>query len=309
MRIELHAEEGPANRQYAQGLTAGLEELGVEVGAGPGIGRWRPGGGAVSIGIGRPNPRRRVHGWIWLEGEGSEEGGLSGPDSRPPVAIAALDVPAPSEVEVFPFPVLSSFYAPGDLGAVFRVTRRFHLEDRPRVVMFGSLTDGPGLSRALTAMADPSGPGGELVLLDGIRIRAELAPVVHRLGLVGRIVFLPALDPADTAGVLLGADLAICPEAAQTFPFWIPWCHAAGVPVVAVDTPVTRHAAGAAALLVDGAREGALVQAMRDVLGHEALHRELLRRGASQAERSRPKSVAAEVLRWVQSARFRSVRG
>lgn len=296
MRIELRPEAGGADAEYARGLAAGLRDLGVEVVAGRGRAAWRRHDETVVLGIGRPNPRRRADAWIWLEAGGD---GIV-PSPRPPTAIAAMDVPERVGLEVLPFPVLPCFYAPGDGGAVFRVARRFHLEDRPRVVMFGPYADGRGISAAFEAVAGGRiGPGGELVLFEGTRVRAGLAPAVQHLGLAGRVVFLPELTPEEAAGVLLGADLAILPEAVASFPFWIPWCHASGVPVVALDTPVARHAAGAGALLVDARQADGIGQAMRDVLGHEALRRELLHRGARQAARARAAAVGAAVLRWL----------
>ena len=308
MTIDLRTvESSPEASRYAHGLAEGLQSVGTEVSVNSGIRPWweatKPG---VSIGVGAPTPSRRIDGWIWPSG--AVEAGRAFRQKHPdwPLAIASLHPPAPDEIEVLPFPVPGAFYAPGDGENVFQVTRRLHLEQRPRVVMFGPFADGRGLSMTMTAMVHLLASGGELVVLDGISIRAQFAPVIQRLGLTGRVVFLPSLDDRDTAAVLLGADIAILPERVRTFPYWIPWCHAAGVPVVAVDTPAARLAVGTAALLVDSEREDGLENAIREVLTNAATHRQLLSRGMAQAERCRSSEVAKAFLQWIQSDRFKA---
>jgi len=283
--------------RYAQALAEALTALGHAVRLGGGVRSWWESKHGLAIGVGKPSAARRLDAWIWLDGSAKEATELKG--DHPDWAIAVADTQAlATELPVLPFPIVEAFFAPGDGTAQFDVTKRFHLEQRPRIVMMGPFRDGRGLTVALAAMVRLLASGGELVVLDGLRIRPQFAPVISRLGLVDKAVFLPPLADADTAAVLLGSDLAILPERVDHFPYWIPWCHAAGVPVVAIDTKETRIAVGTAALLVDPERDDGFENAVREVLSNRATHRHLITRGMAQAERARSTEVAKALASW-----------
>lgn len=299
MAIELRllAAGGEVTR-YGQGLLAATRQAGMAISLNTGRPWWQK-KSEWTIGLGTPTASRRIDAWIWLNGTGASAAKFH----ERPVAVAALYPLAPPGVGVVPFPVPEAFYAPGDGQRVFDVTKRLHLEQRPRIVMMGPFSDGRGLTQTMTAMVRLLASGGELVWLEGMSVRAQFAPVVSRLGLVDRVIFLPPLTDEETAAVLLGSDVALLPERQESFPYWIPWCHAAGVPVVAVDTASHRLAAGTAAVLADGEREDGLGNALKEVLSNAAMHRQLVTRGMNQAEFYRWEKVALALEDWVSKSR------
>ena len=289
----------PEVTRYGQALAQALQASAVEVNLARSIRPWWEPQHGTAIGIGPPTNSRRIQGWIWLGG--SVEAALALKRDRPDLAlaVAAIYPPAPPDLSVVPFPIPDVFFAPGDGETVFQVTRQLHLEQRPRIVMMGPLVDGRGLTQAMTAMVHVLASGGELAILDGLSIRSQFAPVIQRLGLVDKVVFLPPLEDSQTAAVLLGADLAMLPERTRNFPYWIPWCHAAGLPVVALDTKEARLAVGTAALLVDPDRDDGLENAIREALTNEATRRHLIARGMVEAQRGRSMEVAKAFLAWI----------
>jgi glycosyltransferase involved in cell wall biosynthesis len=152
------------------------------------------------------------------------------------------------------------------------------------LVYLGPYDDGQALTRALTVARTVLKSGGELILPNALPWRDGLAPAAARLGLAERIIFTPPLDDSLWAGILLGADLALAPASPDhTWPFdWL-GVLAAGLPLVAVDDPLTRQVAGSAALLVDPRRDDVWPDAVRTALYREPVRRELVARASARA--------------------------
>ncbi len=281
--------------RYARGLVRALGEQGIDVSLASGAPGWWDKSRGLSLAIGAPSNARRIDGWI-APNLSAEEAARQ---PRGPLAIAALYPEVEPPLAAIPFAVPDAFYAPGDGTAVFQVTKRLHLEQRPRIVLMGPYRDGHGLTVALDAMRQLLAVDGELVWIDGLGLRAQFAPVIQRLRLTERVIFLPALPDDDVAAVLLGSDVAIVPERTTDFAYWIPWCHAAGLPVVVMDSPGARAAMGTAALIVDPARDDGLKNAIQEILQNAATHRHLITRGMAQAECYRSKRVAEAFLGWL----------
>lgn len=300
----------PAADRYAQGLARALGDQGIGVHIGSGLRPWWQGRRGHTIAIGAPPSSRQlgradhIDGWIWLEGSADQAAAIGREHPARRVAVAELVGTSNTQSDTcsIPYPVANNFFAPGDGTEIFQVTKRLHLEQRPRIVLAGPYLDGRGLTLALHAMKTILARGGELVWLDALHLRPQFAPVVERLRLMDRVVFLPPLPDMEIAAVLLGSDLALLPERMDTFPYWLPWCHAAGLPAVVMDTPVARLAVGSAALLVNGEREDGLENAIRAVLTDAAIQRQLIARGVKQGEQYRDANVASAFIQWMESA-------
>jgi glycosyltransferase involved in cell wall biosynthesis len=97
--------------------------------------------------------------------------------------------------------------------------------------------------------------------------------------LADRIHFMGAVPYADVAAWYAGAELFVFPSYLETFGHPLLEALAAGVPLVAADTPVAREIAGDAALFADPQRSDALADAMRVGLWDPAVRADLVARG------------------------------
>jgi glycosyltransferase involved in cell wall biosynthesis len=174
--------------------------------------------------------------------------------------------------------------------AVYRAAVTYHLEARPRVVVVGT-DDGRGVTRALRVAMDLMRHDGELVLTDALERRAAWAPMIQRMGLVERVVWLPAVSATTLRAILHGADLLLAPSPPARYPYEILCATAAGVPVVALNDPLYRLASGDAAILVEPDREDAWTPAVRDALQNERRRARMLRWGRTHAEQYRAKTA------------------
>lgn len=197
-------------------------------------------------------------------------------------AIEAAAPDAAGRVSVLPWPNPDALYDWDDGRRVADVTRHFHLEARPRVLVASDWERGQGLTRALPLARTVT--GGELVLLGAAPFRNRIAPLLAHLGLVETVVLLPEVSDSEAAGLLHSADLLVQADAGGEYPFWLAWAGAAGLPSVAVDHEDTRWASQHAALMVDPDREDSWTKAVRAALENGRLREELIARGtAAQA--------------------------
>ncbi len=181
-------------------------------------------------------------------------------------------------VMVMPRIVPHYFYPPGDGADVFGVTRRFHLEDRPRLVSLATSYSGAALSRLILLADRLLSGGGELVLVDGIRIRADLAPVLNKRGLAERVVFLPHLTDAELAGLFLSSDVILLADGDRVPRTTATWGMATGTPVVARHSPANQAVLGTAALWVYDDTMESWQAAMQTALEKDAVREELAQR-------------------------------
>lgn len=195
------------------------------------------------------------------------------------IDMASLDPQLTGErtsgVRSLPRLVPDMFFPPGDGADPFRVTRRLHLEERPRVIYVGRYDQGAALSTLFSVVRRLFTRGGELVLWEGISHRAALAPVVKSLRLTETVVFAPPLTPSEAAGLFLGADAIWVGPFDRHISVILTWAMASGTPLVAPYTPDLEAVLGPAALWTyeDGVDIGeeALLTALQNVVIREAL--------------------------------------
>lgn len=215
-----------------------------------------------------------------------------------PDALVTPDPRRDERISFWPFPIPDAFFAPGDGVWVHRVTEQLRLHHRPRLVYAGRYRDGAGLSRLFEICRSFLSRDGELILLDGLSHRAALAPVVHSLRLAERVIFAPPLSEEQTAGIFHGADLLIDPDLLTSYPYWMSYAQAAGLPTVALDGFWTRYASGRAALLVDPKRPDAWTPAVEEALTNTRLRESMIARAFAFAAPRRPKSAVG---RWLET--------
>lgn len=169
------------------------------------------------------------------------------------------------------------FFPPGDGADTFGVTRRLHLESRPRIVYLGRYDRGIVVTELLQLLTRLFTMSGEAVLWEGLAARDGLAPVVKRLRLSEMVIFAPPLSEAEAAGLLLGADLILVGDTDASLKLPVTWAMASGNPIVARHTPENEALLGSAALWiyqddvevwVDAVTTALQSQPVRDELAH-----------------------------------------
>ncbi len=193
-------------------------------------------------------------------------------DSKTPFLFA-------SWAKYVPYPVDPVYFHTGDNGSVFDVTRQLHLENRPRLVFGGNYQDGEGLSLLLTTTRQVIKQQGELILLNGLRFRNQLAPVVQHLGMVDLVIFAPPLSTAMEAALFHSADLYLDPTHGGPTSVSLLKALAAGLPAVTWDTLELQETTGGATLLVDSDRGEVWPEAIREALQNERLRERMIERG------------------------------
>jgi hypothetical protein len=204
------------------------------------------------------------------------------PDT-PLVIVQSLDVGLDeSDTSVLPRLIPAPFFPPGEGADLFGLTRRLHLEERPRLVCFGDHQSGPALTAVLESVQALFASGGELVFWNAIAWRDRLAPVIKHLRLTEHVVFAPALEIAELSALFLGADAMILmerqPAAARLA---LTWAMASGNPIVAVHSPENEALLGPGALWVYDANPEVLYAALKEVLSKESVREELAQRQAA----------------------------
>jgi hypothetical protein len=181
-----------------------------------------------------------------------------------------------THIRIVSFPIPDALYEWSDAGPVFSVTRRFHLEARPRVVAAGDWRRGQGLTRLLPVARWVRELGGEVVLLDAGGLTGQLAPVVARLGLQTTLVLMPTLAEDDLAGLLHGADAFWQLDVHEGYPHRLRWAAAAGVPCLSPDDPTCRRATRSAFLAVNRDEEAVWRSALEHLLTNGTTRERLL---------------------------------
>lgn len=166
------------------------------------------------------------------------------------LATQSFTADVSSEVSWLPRLVPDYCFPPGVGADPFGITAKFRLESRPRLVYLGGYTHGAVLTRLLETASDLLTVDGELVLPDSLSLRAAWAPVVRRMQLAERVVFLPSLTGPEMAGLLLGADVLLALDPTDTGRTLASWGLASGTPIVAQHSPINEALFGPAALWV-----------------------------------------------------------
>lgn len=270
----------------------------VRVAKGPGgwsfLNRHRSPGGAVRIGWG--DKAVRGADWVVLNHLSAPIGPRRGGDRIR--WVVPWDFPVARDLEplVLPYPIPPEYFAPGDGALVFEAARRFHLEERPRLVYGGRYDNGRRLTRLLALARQVLAGGGELILLDSAPFRPSLAPVVAHLGLAERVVFLPPLPDDLMAGIFHGADLFLMDDGEADLPIWAHFATAAGLPIVGEPSPVLEAMTGRSLLAVT--EEEAWANAVTEALDNGRLRERMIERATEHAKACH-RDVASQ--KWLQA--------
>ncbi|MCL5971312.1 MAG: glycosyltransferase [Firmicutes bacterium] len=192
-----------------------------------------------------------------------------------------------------PYPVDPLYFETWDNGSVFDVTSQLHLEHRPRLIFGGNYQDGAGFSMLLTTARQVIKHQGELILLNGLSLRSQLAPVVQHLGLVDVVIFAPPLSTAMESALFHSADLYLDPTDSGPIPVSLLKALAAGLPAVTWNTLELQEIAGGATLLVDSERGEVWPDAIREALENERLRERMIERGLAVIEPHNSRKVGA----------------
>jgi glycosyltransferase involved in cell wall biosynthesis len=115
----------------------------------------------------------------------------------------------------------------------------------------------------------------------------RLEPLVHGLGLAGRVRFLGMVPQVALPGLYAGAAAFAMPSFSEGFGLPVIEAMAAGVPVAASNRSSIPEIAAGAALLVDPDDPRQLASALGRLLTDQPLRQSLIPRGRENAERFR----------------------
>jgi 1,2-diacylglycerol 3-alpha-glucosyltransferase len=159
--------------------------------------------------------------------------------------LASIGVRSP--VEVIPSPVDLDRFAAGRRRP--EVRQRLGADpDSVLVLCVGRLAREKNVELALAALAATE-PQLRLALVGDGPLRRRLEVESARLGIAERVRFAGPVQPAEMPDVYAAADVLLFPSISETQGLVLVEALAAGLPVVAVDTPQTREVVGQAALL------------------------------------------------------------
>ena len=151
----------------------------------------------------------------------------------------------------------------------------------------------PNLVRAMATLPTDL---KEVHLVNVGRPRYDLSGVttlIERCGMTGRVQFLGRVEDEDLRRLYAGARLTAYPSFYEGFGFPIVESMALGTPVVTSNVSSMPEVAGDAALLVDPGDPEGIAGAITSIVGDDALHAELRRKGFERVRR----------FDWQQSAR------
>ena len=144
-----------------------------------------------------------------------------------------------------------------------------------------------GLDRVIEGMAASTESGAlRLVVVGDGPARPDLEALAGRLGIAERVRFTGLVQPRDVPGVVTGFDIALQPSATPyASPLKIFDYMAAGCAIVAPNQPNIREVLedGRTALLFDPARDGALWEAVAELIADPARRQAARRSGAGGA--------------------------
>jgi len=120
--------------------------------------------------------------------------------------------------------------------------------------------------------------------------------MVETLNLADSVRFLGPIDNTDLPALYAGADLFIFPSLYEGFGLPVLESMACGTPVACSNTSSLPEVAGDAALLFDPTDVDEMARVIHQLLGDQALRREMSAKGREQATRFTWERTAGETL-------------
>jgi glycosyltransferase involved in cell wall biosynthesis len=214
---------------------------------------------------------------------------------------AALWPPARARTVVVPFGV-DPVFAPAPEAAARRRARELLGFDDPYLLVVGQDSPTKRHEVAVAAFARAAPRPWRLVLVQRERKRRVLGPMVRRLGIHDRIVWLRAVDTGDLVSLFQGAGGLLQPSSYEGFGLPMLEAMACGCPVVATDLATTREVVGDAGLLVSAEDSEAFARAVGGITASAALRGELAAHGCARARTFSWDRCARETLEVYRSA-------
>jgi glycosyltransferase involved in cell wall biosynthesis len=218
-----------------------------------------------------PGPARRI---VWAAERASAVIAVS---TRLKDALVAMGV-SPSKVSVLRNGVDTDVFRPEDRAAA---RQRLRLPAGALLACVGNLAPEKGHALAIESL--PQLPDCHLVLVGEGPLRADLAALAQRLGVAGRVLFLPNMPQSDLRGVYSAADALLLPSLREGWPNVVLEAFACGTPVVATDAGAVAEmiTAGHLGRIVADRQPGAYAAAIRALLA-AAPDREAIRAHAAR---------------------------
>ena len=225
---------------------------------------------------------------LWLSREFSNQcDRVIAPSHGTADLLRSYGITAP--LEILPGGVdLESFGLDAQEPAVIRDAR-----PGPIVLSVGRLGKEKNLELLLDAFALSlrSRPGARLIMVGDGPHRAELERRAAAIGISGRVVFAGALDQAQLGAYYRNADVFLFTSLTETQGLVLVEALAHGLPVVAVDCPVTREIVVGESGLLTPQSASTLADAVTSVIGESAEKRE--KRAAAARQAAAPFSIDA----------------
>jgi glycosyltransferase involved in cell wall biosynthesis len=178
------------------------------------------------------------------------------------------------------------------------VRHRYGLPDR-FLLSVGTIEPRKNLTSLLHAYHTLRNEGAEFgLVIVGKKgwLYADFFHTLDELGLEGEVVFPGFVPDEDLPAVYSAADLFVFPSLYEGFGLPVLEALACGTAVVASSAASLPEVAGEATLMVDPNNQGALVRAVRDVMGNAGLREDLRSRGPQQAAKFSWQRAARDTL-------------
>lgn len=197
------------------------------------------------------------------------------------------------KVTVIPNGVHPAFFQAVTAEQLQAATERFQLARRPRILYVGGYDERKNVATLIAAAHDlfSRWHDGELILV-GAQGNPSVEKVVTELGMVDRTIMTARITREMLVALYHAADVFASPSTLEGFGLGPAQALAAGVPIVAGDTPAVREVVGDEGFLVRPKVIEDWAQALQQALESPALTESMVARGRARAESFRWERVA-----------------
>jgi len=193
-------------------------------------------------------------------------------------------------------------FRPVEDGHVLKdVRRRYFGQDRPYVLFVGKLSQRrniPSLMRAFALLKKTRRIPHGLLLVGPNHLRLPIEELARELEIADCFVQTDGrfAEHRELVPIYSAADVFVHASSYEGFSMTIVEALACGVPVVTVDRPALREVVDRSALLVQEPTPEALAEAIGQVIGDDAVRRELSERSLARSKRFTWERCARETL-------------